>query len=158
MMGYIASLRKLIGARKIIHPAARILLENDRGEILLIRRKDNDQWGLIAGGLEEGEDIQTCIIREVKEETGLDVHTVEGIGISTRPDAETVRYLNGDQVQYFTMVFYTNDWSGALRQDTNETTEARFFSREDLPPLPPNEAPSLRWLESFRHNQKFIID
>lgn len=158
MTGYIAQLRKLIGSQKIIHPAARIVLENAQGEILLIRRRDNDQWGLIAGGLEEGEDIRTCIIREVKEETGLDVHTVEGIGISTRPEAETVTYPNGDQVQYFTMVFYSNDWSGTLRQETNETTEARFFSRHDLPALPPNEAPALRWLESYQRKPKFIID
>ncbi|MEM6768168.1 MAG: NUDIX domain-containing protein, partial [Bacteroidota bacterium] len=65
MHSYIQSLRSLIGHRKFIHPAARILLENDLGEILLIRRKDNNQWGLIAGGLEEGEDVTTCIRREV---------------------------------------------------------------------------------------------
>lgn len=158
MSSYLLSLRKLIGTRKIIHPAARIIIENDEGDILLIRRKDNDQWGLIAGGLEEDEDIQTCIIREVREETGLNIHSLEAIGLSTRPEAETVTYPNGDQVQYFTVIFYSNDWSGELLQATDETKEARFFPKAELPQLPPNEAPSLQWVGWYMTSGQFIID
>ena len=77
MPDYIRSLRELIGHRRIIHPAARIIIENDAGEILLIRRKDNDKWGLIAGAFEEGENIRECMIREVEEETGLQLNDLE---------------------------------------------------------------------------------
>lgn len=158
MKGYIQSLRALIGNRKIIHPGARIVIENDLGEILLIRRKDNDQWGLIAGGLEAGEDIQTCIIREVQEETGLHIEQLEGIGISTRPDQETVRYPNGDVIQYFTLVFYANQWSGELQQETSETQEARFFPPDQTPSLPPNESPALEWVRAYKQTGKFRIE
>ena len=37
MANYIQTLRNLVGNRIIIHPAARIILENEAGEILLIR-------------------------------------------------------------------------------------------------------------------------
>ena len=158
MPDYIRSLRKIIGHRKIIHPAARIIIENDQGEILLIRRKDNDQWGLIAGAMEEGENIRDCIIREVKEETGLQIDSLTGIGLSTQPEKETVRYPNGDITQYFTVVFYSNQWSGELVQQTVETKEARFFALSQIPSLPPNESPSLEWLKMYKETGIFMIE
>lgn len=158
MGNYLLSLRKLIGNRKVIHPGVRILIENDAKELLLIRRRDNDLWGLVAGGLEENETIEACAVREIEEETGLDVHSIEAIGLSSNPAQESVIYPNGDQVQYFTVVFYTNDWSGTLRQFTDETTEARFFPKDQLPPLPPNEQPSVEWLERYQQTGKFILE
>ena len=49
-----------------------ILIENN--EILLVKQKLNDKrdWSLPGGKLERGETIQQGIIREMKEETGLD--------------------------------------------------------------------------------------
>lgn len=76
MPSYLQAIRAFIGHRKIIHPAARIIIENEQGEILFIRRRDNGQWGLIAGGLEEDESISECIIREVREETGLQIESL----------------------------------------------------------------------------------
>lgn len=157
MPNYLQAMRAFIGHRKIIHPAARIIIENAEGDILLIRRRDNDQWGLIAGGLEEGESISACIIREVREETGLQIETLEAIGLSTQPAAETVQYPNGDVVQYFTVVFYSRHWSGEIAEHTEEAKEIRFFSPEELPSLPPNEAPSLDWLSEFKKTGQFIL-
>ena len=158
MPDYIRTLRKLIGHRKFIHPAVRIIIENDKGEILLIRRKDNDQWGLIAGAFEEDENIRECMIREVKEETGLQLIALEGIGLSTQPERETVHYPNGDEIQYFTVVFYSNQWTGKLEQETHETKEARFFPLTQIPTLPPNEASTLDWLKMYKETGKFIIE
>ncbi|MEM8897608.1 MAG: NUDIX domain-containing protein [Bacteroidota bacterium] len=158
MGNYIQSLRGLIGHRKFIHPAARILIENEQGEILLIRRKDTDQWGLIAGGLEEGEDISACIKREVKEETGLILQHLQAIGLSTLPARESVTYPNGDQIQYFSVVFYSKEWKGKLLQETDETREAQFFPIDQLPPLPPNEFSSVEWLQKFKQERLFILE
>ena len=108
MKDYIAKLREKIGQDKFIHPAARIIIENELGEILFIERNDNGKIGLPAGGLEEGETIRECIIREVKEETGLILLDASVIGIITDPRKETVTYPNGDVVQYFTIEFYSN--------------------------------------------------
>jgi 8-oxo-dGTP pyrophosphatase MutT (NUDIX family) len=53
--------------KKII--AAGGLVKNDKGELLMIFRRG--KWDLPKGKLDEGEKIEDCAVREVKEETGL---------------------------------------------------------------------------------------
>ena len=62
-------------AKKII--AAGGLVFNDKNELLMIFRRG--KWDLPKGKLDEGEDIEDCAVREVKEETGLDVTPVKVI-------------------------------------------------------------------------------
>ncbi|MEL6193197.1 MAG: NUDIX domain-containing protein, partial [Bacteroidota bacterium] len=107
--------------------------------------------------LEEGENISACIKREVEEETGLVLQHLEAIGLSTQPERESVTYPNGDQIQYFTVVFYSHTWTGNLLQETDETKEARFFSPNSLPKLPPNEASSVEWLAMYKQDGQFIL-
>jgi ADP-ribose pyrophosphatase YjhB (NUDIX family) len=147
---YIRDLRKLIGNRKIIHPAARIFLENEAGEILLIKRIDNGNWGIPAGAMEEGESISECIKREVREETGLNLLHAQLIGIASEPDLQTIHYPNGDVVQYMTAVFYSNAWEGSIKADGEEVSKAQFFPLDNLPDLPENEAQSLPNLFNFK--------
>jgi ADP-ribose pyrophosphatase YjhB (NUDIX family) len=49
--------------------AAGGVVENEKGELLLIFRKQH--WDLPKGKLDEGESIEECAVREVQEETGL---------------------------------------------------------------------------------------
>lgn len=147
---YIRDLRKLIGNRKIIHPAARIFLENEAGEILFIKRIDNGNWGIPAGAMEEGESISECIAREVWEETGLKLLHVQLIGLASNPDLQTIFYPNGDVVHYMTAVFYSNAWEGSIKVDGEEVSTARFFPLDNLPDLPENEAISLPNLFNFK--------
>ena len=155
MHNYIKSLRKLIGHRKFIHPGARIIVENEQGQILMIRRKDNGKWGLPAGGLEEQETIRECIIREVKEETGLDILELQVIGIGSNPDRETVQYPNQDVVQYFNIEFYSNQFSGDIKVlDEEEVLLAKFVDKEMIAGLPENERHTFKSLAYFKaHGQ-----
>ena len=85
-----------------IQPAARAVIFDDQGRILLIRRDDNRQWALPAGGMEPGESVTQCMEREVLEETGLTVESATAFAIyseprftaPTRPEAQllTVAY------------------------------------------------------------------
>ena len=45
------------------------LVQNEKGELLMIFRRD--KWDLPKGKLDPGESIEQCSLREVKEETGL---------------------------------------------------------------------------------------
>jgi 8-oxo-dGTP pyrophosphatase MutT (NUDIX family) len=66
------------GSRPIDSRLAVVLLVDDRGWILLQERDEHapraaDQWGMVGGHVEEGEDFEPGAYREVLEETGLDL-------------------------------------------------------------------------------------
>jgi 8-oxo-dGTP pyrophosphatase MutT (NUDIX family) len=55
---------------------AKVIVCNDAGEILLLRRSQSDnrrpgQWDLPGGNVERGEDIRAAVIREAAEEAGI---------------------------------------------------------------------------------------
>ena len=65
--------------------AARVLLFDDAGRVLLAMGHDEDQpertwWFTIGGGIEEGEDARAAAVREVYEETGLTLEISELVG------------------------------------------------------------------------------
>lgn len=65
--------------------AARVLLFDDAGRLLLAKGHDEDQperhwWFTIGGGIEEGEEPRVAAVREVLEETGLRLRPEDLIG------------------------------------------------------------------------------
>ena len=57
---------------------------NQKGQILLVQRNDSKAWSLPGGIVENGESPDQAVVREVKEETGLDVDIVRLTGIYIR--------------------------------------------------------------------------
>jgi len=68
-----------------IRPATAVALFDSDGNILLLRRKDNDKWTMPGGTLDFGESLTDCAIREVSEETGLRIRITGLIGTYTDP-------------------------------------------------------------------------
>lgn len=158
MSPYLQSLRAKVGQTRIIHPAARIIVENKKGEYLFIERQDNGLLGIPAGAFEEGETIEQCIRREVKEETGLEIKDLTLIGLSTHPDRETTTYPNGDCMQYFTAEFYSDSWEGELRVgDKEEVRQAMFLPPEKVHQLPYNEQSAFESLDYYRANGRVML-
>lgn len=157
-MNYIGKIRSKIGKEKFIHPAARIIIENKNGQILFIRKRASGKLGIPAGGMDEEETIEACIKREVKEETGLTINSLEVIGISSNPKTETVNYPNGDVIQYFTVEFYTNDWNGEIKiNDKEEIKSANFEPREKYLELPEIEKSAFDSLAYFKRTNKIRV-
>lgn len=158
MTNYIKHIRSKIGHEKFIQPAARIIVENEKGQVLMFRRVDNGSWGIPAGSLEENETIKACIIREVYEETGIQIIDCQVIGISSNPKNETVTYPNGDVIQYFTIEFYSNNWTGSIHPiDASEVKSASFEEIGMLQQLPKNEQHTFESLAYFRKHQQIKL-
>ena len=129
---YIKWIRSRVGHEKIMLVHAGGCIFNDRGEVLLQRRGDCDQWGFPGGTVELGETPQMAAVREVKEETGLDVLVGELIGIYTDFD---VVCSNGDQFQSILIAYELTVTGGELFCDQQETKELKYFSLTDVPEL-----------------------
>ena len=130
--GYIMELRKHIGHAPIMCTAGGVIIENDRNEILLQKRRDNNCWGIIGGVMELGESIQETVIREAFEEAGIKVCNLELFGIYTGRD-RTITYPNGDICYVTSIVFKTKVYEGELINQESEVVEHRFFDRTNIP-------------------------
>ena len=86
-------------------PSANVVVVNDAGEILLIRRTDNDNWALPGGAMDLGESLPDTAVRETAEETGIDVEITGLVGIYTDPRHVILYTSNGEVRQEFSVVF-----------------------------------------------------
>ncbi len=116
-----------------IQPAARAVIFDERGRILLIRRGDNKQWALPAGGMEPDESVTECMAREVWEETGLTVETSVAFAIYSEPRFTAP---TRPEAQLLTVAYRVDGWSGDLNRITDETDDARWFTVDELRYLP----------------------
>ena len=114
---------------RYIVPAARAVIFDEVGRILLIRRGDNHLWALPAGGMEPGESVTECMEREVWEETGLTVESSTPFAVYSEPRFTAP---TRPEAQLLTVAYRVDEWSGELLRTTDETDDARWFTVEEL--------------------------
>lgn len=151
MSDYIMGLRKIVGHRPLLQVGASVILENDRGEVLLQRRADNHMWGYAGGSVELDEVVEAAARRELFEETGLIAGEMTLFGVFSGKDTHFV-YPNGDEVSNVDIVYLCSAYSGTLACQESEVEELRFFPADSLPEdlSPPIRKPLLQWAESKR--------
>ena len=142
-MDYIQTMRQLIGSEMLMTVGCGIIIEQNDC-ILLQHRKDKDVWGIPGGVMEPGETFHETAVRETLEETGLEVGQLEFFGMYSGKDG-FAEYQSGDKVFSVQIIFKTKRFTGELLQDSLESHEHRFFSRDELPTL-------------NSHQQRFIHD
>jgi ADP-ribose pyrophosphatase YjhB (NUDIX family) len=133
MKDYIKWIRSKVGHEPIILNFSGACITNKEGQILLQKRsKEVEAWGLPGGAVEIGESIEEAMLREVKEETGLDVIVEHLIGVYSKYFAA---YQNGDEAQTICYLFKCTVADGELAIDNEETFELRFFNMNEIPEL-----------------------
>ena len=117
----------------LLQDGAAAIIVNDKGQILLQSRTDNERWGLPGGCQELGERFEETVIREVKEETNLDIteDNLELIGIIAG-GTRRKEYPNGDVVINNTALYCVKNYTGEVKWDS-ESKEMRFFDLDNLP-------------------------
>lgn len=115
-------------------PSANAVVVNDVGEILLIRRSDNDNWALPGGAMDLGESLVDTAVRETLEETGVQIEVTGLVGIYTDPRHVILYTSNGEARQEFSVVFTARPVGGEPTP-SDESREVRWTAQDVLPSL-----------------------
>jgi 8-oxo-dGTP diphosphatase len=131
MSSYLRNLRQHVGHDLVLLPGVSAVVLNDAGELLLGRRSDTGTWSLLAGMVDPGEQPADAIVREVREEAGVEIAVERIAGVAMHP----VTYPNGDRCDYLNVWFRCRYVSGEARVNDDESLDMRWFAPGALPPL-----------------------
>jgi NAD+ diphosphatase len=109
-----------------ISPAVIVAVVRDN-QILLARarRFPPGMYSVLAGFVEPGETLEECVVREVKEETGIGVKNLRYFASQPWPFPHSL------------MIAFTAEWAaGEVTPDPAEIVDARWFTVETFPKLP----------------------
>jgi len=129
---YIKNIRPKVGHDLIMSAGATGIIINDKNEILLQLRRDLNVWGLPGGLIEPGEEPAEAVIREVYEETGIQVYPERIVAVLAGQD-HIVTYPNHDQVAVTAIVFLCRPLKGEPRINDGESLAVRYFPLDALP-------------------------
>jgi ADP-ribose pyrophosphatase YjhB (NUDIX family) len=124
-------------------PSVNVVVENDRGQLLLIRRSDNDNWALPGGAIDLGESMTQAAVREVAEETGIDCEVTGLVGIYTDPRHVILYTGNGEARQEFSILL-TARRAGGQPTPSSESTEVEWVEPARAAELPMDRSMRLR--------------
>lgn len=125
-MGYIQDLRALIGTRPIIMAGVSVIVLNNENQILLQKRTDTMDWGVIGGALELRESLEEAAHRELHEEAGLKARDLRFVDMLSGKDMY-YQYPHGDEIYNLVAVYETKDYEGKPTINDDEGLELKYF-------------------------------
>ncbi len=132
MTEYIKWLRTYVGHAPVLQTAASVIVENEKGELLLQQRADDGTWGYAGGSVELGESVEQAAARELYEETGLIADELEMFSVFSGKEYHHI-YPNGDEVYNIDIVFVCKKYHGEMKADEKEVLQLKFFAKDNLP-------------------------
>ena len=133
-MGYIMNLREIVGHSPLIGVGATTLVFNNKNELLLNLRSDTNTWGIPGGSKELNETLEQCAIRELKEETNINVNDLKLITVLSGKEYY-FKYPNEDELDCVIALYKVSNYEGELNINDKESKELKFFSLDNLPEL-----------------------
>ena len=134
---------------------AGLLFDENHEKFLLTKRADNGQWCIPGGHMEPGESVAETVIREILEETGLEVEIVKLIGVYSSPHIK-VEYQPGQSMQPVVFNFELRQVGGELGT-SDEVTEYGFFSLEELENIDFMSIHKQRIIDALANSDKTFI-
>jgi len=130
----------------IISPA--VIVAVRKGNKLLLARNKKRKLGffsVLAGFVEPGETLEECVVREVREETGIEIKNIKYFASQPWPFPNAL------------MVGFTADYSsGEILVDDEEIAEAAWFEPDNLPPIPGRISIARKLIDAFLDEQKIV--
>ncbi len=122
-----------------VAPVIMILITH--GRKLLLARKvgwGNTRYSALAGFVEPGETLESTVIRETREEVGVEIKNIRYFGSQPWPFPNNL------------MIAFTAEYAGgAVTPDGVEIEEAAFFDVDEMPNLPPGISISRRMINTI---------
>ena len=84
--------------------------------------------------MEPGEEPAESLVREIREETALEIVPERIVGVYSGPDFR-VRYGNGDEAMIVSITFACRAQGGEPRINDEESLELRYFPPDALPAM-----------------------
>jgi 8-oxo-dGTP pyrophosphatase MutT (NUDIX family) len=131
------------------------IFDPERQKILLTRRTDNGRWCLPGGRVEAGESVAETCVREVWEETGLEVRILRLIGVYSSPH-RVVEYSDGNRYHMVALNFEAEIVGGVLGL-SNETTEYGYFSKKEIAAMDLIDPHRERIDDLFAQNETTVV-
>ncbi len=97
------------------------IITDEKDRVLFCHRCDYDLWNLPGGGVEEGESPWEALVREIREETGLEVEPVNLSGVYSKPEKNEIVFS-----------FFCKIIGGEIRL-TDEADRIEYFEVEKIP-------------------------
>ncbi len=102
-------------------------LFDDHDRILLVRRVDDDRWGLISGWVDANETPEETVVREVAEEVGLAARIDRLVGVFGRPAG-----VDGHPHSVVSVVYLCDAIGGALQPQPHEVREVAWRNASEV--------------------------
>lgn len=131
-MSYIKDLRKYVGHEPILTAGVGLFVFNNQNKVLMQLRTDYNQWGFPGGAMDLGESFEETAIRELKEETNLNIKEMKMLKVLSGKDTYR-EYPNGDKLYDITAIFVVTDYDGVLKVNDDESSKLDWFSIDKLP-------------------------
>jgi 8-oxo-dGTP diphosphatase len=116
---------------KFYGKTAAAIIEYPDGKILLIKRGSRvfrGYWALPGGRVEPKETVEQAVVREVKEETGLDVEILEKIG-----EYHEKGINGGIEYDYYPTCFLVKPKTDKIIRQEEEIEKIKLFDVKDIP-------------------------
>ena len=124
----------------------------EHGKVLLVHHRRLGKWLPLGGHVELDEDPEQAALREVREESGLEVDLVGDRPPTTEPGTRALiapRFLDVHRIsethEHIGLIYLARPRSGTTRLAPEEHHEIRWCSQQDLDDLQPPLSGAVRW-------------
>ncbi|MCF6467625.1 NUDIX domain-containing protein [Nonomuraea sp. MG754425] len=124
-------------------PSVNVIVTNPAGDVLMIRRSDNDNWAVPGGAIDLGESIPAAAVRETLEETGITCEITGLVGTYSDPRHVILYTSNGEARQEFSIVLTARPLSGRPTP-SDESREVHWVAPDKITSLPMDRSMRMR--------------